>query len=184
MELSRKTRKNLKRLKGDATELWEQQQKVLDQAGKVISEARVKLGEISDAEVRPRIDSAVSQVKPTIDRGVAYTQVTANVVKDRLVSDVLPAVSKALGSAVGMIELARDPRVRDALRNSRKTAMNVVNSVGKQAGKVAPVAQKSSGGGGKFVLVTLGIAAIAGLAWAAYQALRADDDLWLDDIDD
>ena len=184
MELTRKTRKNLKRLKGDAAELWEQQQKVLDQAGKVVAEARKKLGEINDAEVRPRVDSAIAQVKPTVDRSIAYTQATAGVVKDRLVSDVLPAVSKALGSAVGMIELASDPRIRAALRNSRKAAMKTAENVGKQVGKVAPMAKKSSGGGGKFVLVTLGIAALAGVAWAAYQALRADDDLWLDDIED
>lgn len=195
MELSRKTQKNLKRLKNDAGALWEQQQKVMEQAGQVVADARKKLSAINEAEIKPRVDSALAQVRPNVDRGVAYAQATATVAKDKIVSDILPAVSSALGSAISMVELAKDPRVREALKQGRKVASATAARVGTQAGKVAKAsgkaaaeaakaASKQSSGKGKFFLITLGITAIVGVGWAAYQALRADDDLWLEDIED
>ena len=42
-----------------------------------------------------------------------------------------------------------------------------------------------SSGPGKYILIALGVVAVAGVAYAAWQTLRADDELWVsDDSDD
>jgi hypothetical protein len=40
---------------------------------------------------------------------------------------------------------------------------------------------KSSHGPGRYILIGVGVVAAAGIAYAAWQTLRADDDLWIDD---
>jgi len=49
-----------------------------------------------------------------------------------------------------------------------------------------PTGPRSGGGPGKYILLGLGIVALAGVAYAAWQTVRTDDDLWIDDgsIDD
>ncbi len=46
-------------------------------------------------------------------------------------------------------------------------------------GLVSPPPKSS--GPGKYILIGLGVVAVAAIAYAAYQTLRADDDLWIDD---
>ena len=48
---------------------------------------------------------------------------------------------------------------------------------------VAPAPVKSSPGPGTYVLIGLGVLAVASVAYAAWQTLRADDDLWVEDIE-
>ena len=41
-----------------------------------------------------------------------------------------------------------------------------------------------SAGPGRYILIGLGVVAVAGIAYAAWQTLRADDDLWIEDLDE
>ena len=85
---------------------------------------------------------------------------------EKLSDEIFPAVTGAFGSALTMAELAKDSRVRDALDRVRK-------------GKV--VEQQKSSGPGRFILMSVGVVALAGVAYAAWQTLRSDDDLWVGD---
>ena len=43
---------------------------------------------------------------------------------------------------------------------------------------------KKSAGPGRYILIGLGVVAAVGVAYAAWQTLRADDDLWIEDLGD
>ena len=43
---------------------------------------------------------------------------------------------------------------------------------------------KKSAGPGRYILIGLGVVATLGVAYAAWQTLRADDDLWIEDLGD
>jgi hypothetical protein len=90
-----------------------------------------------------------------------------------LTDDVVPAITGALGSALAMLEAAKDPRVRDVVRK--------VSRSGERAGIVTP---PKSAGPGRYILIGLGVVAAVGVAYAAWQTLRADDDLWIEDLDE
>ena len=49
--------------------------------------------------------------------------------------------------------------------------------------KIAP-APKKGPGPGTFILIGLGVVAVAGVAYAAWQTLRADENLWIEDLAD
>jgi hypothetical protein len=72
-----------------------------------------------------------------------------------------------------MLEAAKDPRVRDVVRR--------VSRAGERAGVVTP---PKSNGPGRYILIGLGLVAFAGIAYAAWQTLRADDDLWIESHDE
>lgn len=195
MSLSRKSQKQLKKLKSDAGDLWLQQQKVLDQAGKVADDARKKLTELGKAELQPRFEDAVQRVKPTLDQGVHYARATANVANDKLTSTVLPAIGATVASAMTVARMASNPAIRSALMRgqinsttlskvakpmTKKEAKRAEKRLEKQIRKM----NKKKGGFGRVLLIGVGITALAGAAWATWQALRADDDLWAEDISD
>jgi hypothetical protein len=68
-----------------------------------------------------------------------------------------------------MLEAAKDPRVRDVVRKGLE---------GGAAGRHRQ--QPKSAGPGRYILIGLGVVAFAGIAYAAWQTLRADDDLWIE----
>ena len=167
MEMSRKRRRGLKRLRGNASDLWEDQREVLDRATKVLGEARRQLVSVGREEVGPRVrDTAVNRVLPAVATSVVTTKRAARSAREKLSDEIFPAVTGAFGSALTMAELAKDSRVRDALDRVRK-------------GKV--VEQRKSSGPGRFILMTVGVVDLAGVAYAAWQTLRSDDDLWVGD---
>ena len=73
-----------------------------------------------------------------------------------------------------VLEAAKDPRVRDVVRK--------VSRAGEKAGVVTM--PKKSSGPGRYILIGLGVVAVAGVAYAAWQTLRADDELWIEDLGD
>ncbi|MEO6505208.1 MAG: hypothetical protein ABIW36_07235 [Terrimesophilobacter sp.] len=167
MGMSRKRRRGLKRLRGNASDLWEDQREVLDRATKVLSEARRQLVSVGREEVVPRVrDTAVNRVLPTVATGIVTTKRAARSARDKISDDIIPAVAGAFGSAMTMAELAKDVKVRDAFDRLRK-------------GKIVP--QQKSSGAGRFILMSVGVVALAGVAYAAWQVLRSDDDLWVGD---
>lgn len=162
MALSRKRQRELNRLKRDAERLWDEQRAAIDHATAVLKDARRQASNYAREEVGPRVREGFGTA-----RGVASTA------RERFTDDVLPAISGTIGSALAVLEAAKDPRVRDVVRR--------VSSAGQKAGLVTP---PKKSGPGRYILLGLGIVAVAGVAYAAWQTLRADDDLWIEDLGD
>ncbi|MDF2562931.1 MAG: hypothetical protein K0R99_4377 [Microbacterium sp.] len=160
VSLSRKRKKELRRLQNDANQLWENQQVLVGHAADVAREAGRQLGSINREQVVPVIqDTYNRRVAPVVDRGVKLGK---HVVDDKFV----PIVGGVVGSAL--------------------TAWDVANA--KRHGVAAPARrgdfgkkQKSGPGLGSVIAIILGAAAAVGVLYAAWQALRADDELWVAD---
>lgn len=170
MGLSRKRQRELKRLKRGASELWEDQKDVLEHASKVVRDARRQLAEVNREYVAPRVrDTFEKRVRPGVESGIDYGRQFAGATRDKVTQDFLPAVSSALGTALAALEVAKSPQVRQAIGRMTKSATKTV----------APA--KSSNGPGRYILMGIGLVAAAGIAYAAWQTLRADDELWVSD---
>lgn len=171
MAPSRKQLREIDRLKGEAEDLWDDQKEVLERANRVIRAASRHARDEAAARGRDAFDS---RVRPAVASGLAAGRSAASAGRERLTEDVFPVVSSALGSALAILEAARNPEVRAAL--GRATAL------GRSAASRAGIAKsKPSAGPGRYILLGVGIVAVAGIAYAAWQTLRADDDLWIDD---
>ena len=207
MGLSRKRQREFTRLKKQAEELLQSQKDVLEHAGGVVREARHQAANYAREEVSPRVkDAYESNVKPVVSTGLTATHTVASTAKDKIEHDVLPAVASAIASALAVLDAAKSPQVRDAIRRVSAGTDEVSKRVSKSADqlskkadkfgknvsknatvigrKVGVVPQPKSGGPGKYILIGLGVVAVAGVGYAVWQTLRADDDLWIDDETD
>ena len=164
MALSRKRQRELDRLKGQAEDLWDDQKDVLDRANRVIRAASRHARDEVSSRGRDAFDS---RVRPAVASGLASG-------RERLVDDVFPVVSSALGSALAILEAAKNPEVRAALGRATSLGRSAASRTGLVKAKPAP-------GPGRYILIGVGIVAAAGIAYAAWQTLRSDDDLWIDD---
>ncbi|MDR6867936.1 hypothetical protein J2Y69_002544 [Microbacterium resistens] len=162
MGLSRKRKKELHRLQGDANKLWEAQQVLVGEAANVAREASRQLGNFSREQVVPTVqDVYAHRVVPAVDRGVKFSK---HLVDDR----VVPAVGGAIGTALTAWDIA------NAKRSGSHGRASTVQLV-------APAPEKKSRGIGTVIAVVLGIGAAVGVLFAAWQTLRADDELWVAD---
>ncbi|MBX3116728.1 MAG: hypothetical protein KF808_05210 [Cryobacterium sp.] len=169
MGLSRKRQRELAKLKRGAADLWEDQKDVLEHATKVVREARRQLANVSREEVMPRVrDVYESKIRPGVESGFEAGRQFADATSRKVSRDLLPAVSSALGTALAALEVVKNPKVREAL-----------GKVAKAPVKAAPPAK--SGGALRYFLIGVGVVAAAGVAYAAWQTLRADDELWVAD---
>jgi len=174
MALSRKRQRELKRLKRSAEELWDEQREAIEHASAVLRDARRQASNYAREEVGPRVRDAYEvNLRPAFESGFRATRRAASAARGRISDDVFPAITGALGSALAMLEAAKDPRIRDVVRK--------VSRAGERAGVVTPA---KSAGPGRYILIGLGVVAFAGIAYAAWQTLRADDDLWIEDLDE
>ena len=174
MALSRKRQRELKRLKRNAEELWDEQRDAIEHASAVLRDARRQAANYAREEVGPRVrDTYEDRVRPAFATGFRAARRAASAARERFTDDVLPAISGALGSALAMLEAAKDPRVRDVV--------SAVSRAGQRAGSSS---RRSPPAPGRYILIGLGVVAFAGVAYAAWQTLRADDDLWIEDLDD
>lgn len=161
MSLSRKRRKELKRLRSSAEELWGNQQHVLEHASAVAREASRQLGHVTREEVVPRVRTGYkSYVRP----GVEQARHVAKGAGDTLER----TVGNALGSVLSIGDIANDARVRRAVERISPRAAAVVQ-------------QKKGPGFGTYLAIGAGIIAAAGVAYAVWQTFRADDELWVAD---
>ncbi|RGE18548.1 DNA/RNA helicase [Leucobacter sp. wl10] len=160
MKLSRKRRRELRRLRNDAQELLDQQRVVLGHAGNVLHEAGRQARRLSDEHVAPRVDETLEAVRPGVERGVA----TARRAADNVRRFTAPFVASAL---------ARTIRTLDELDNH--DAAKQVRGFGERTGYLK---SKKKGVGGVIAL-GLGLAAAAGVGYALWQAFRTDDELWV-----
>lgn len=210
MGLTRKRKRELSRLKDHAGGLWGDQKDVLEHASQVVREAKHLASNYAREEVTPRVrDTIDHNVRPAVATGVAATKTAVTSTKDKITDDFVPAVTSALGSALAVIEVAKDEKLRDAYKAVTEAGEKVGKNVNKKAtqlsGKAAKAAesaakagkkaakagkksaikagivQKKSPGFGRYLLVGVIVVAVAGIAYAAWQTLRADDDLWVDE---
>ncbi len=175
MALSRKRQKELNRLKAQAEDLWDDQKELLDHAAKVVRAASRQAAHYAREDVVPRVrDTFEDRVRPAVSTGIAGARSAALGTRDRFVDDVLPAMSSALGTALAAIDVAKNKQVRDAIGRATRFSRDV----GTRVGIVQP---KPTAGPGRYILITFGVVAAAAIAYAAWQTLRADDDLWVED---
>jgi hypothetical protein len=171
--LSRKQKKELKKFKKHAVDVWSEQREVLGHAGKVIGDARDHGVKYANKTVVPRVKGAVdSNVRPAVSSGLAASSHAAAVAQDRWKHDVYPAVASYLSG----LDLVNDPKVKKAVKNAKKQGSKV-------AAKYVPSKKKSGPGVGGVLLIGLGVVALGGIVFAAVQTLRADDELWVADDD-
>ena len=174
MKLSRKRQREFTKLKRSAEELMHDQREVLAHATRVATDARRQASNYAREEVTPRVRTAYDdRVRPVFSGSVNATRNAIGHSRDKVVDDFIPSITTAIGSALAALEASKNPQVREAMGKVSKAAT--------RAGIATP---KSSSGPGKYILIGVGVVAIAGIAYAAWQTLRADDDLWIDDEGD
>lgn len=182
MALSRKRRKELKKLKGQAGDLWDDQKELLEHANRVVREARRQASHYAREEVSPRLrDKYDDTLRPVVDNartaaetGLSSARSAASHTRHRISDDVIPGVTSALGAALAAIEVAKNHQIQDAVSRATKFG----TEVGTKVGIVKP---KPTAGPGKYILIGFGVVAFAVVAYAAWQTLRADDDLWVEE---
>jgi hypothetical protein len=176
VSLSRKRKKELHKLQKQANTLWESQQVLLGQAGEVAREAGRQLGHYNREHVVPAVQVGYSKGLNT----------SARVYNDK----VVPAAGAVIGSALSVWDAASEKRERLATGRGLGpldvvTLQKNAAKYGKEAAKKltlhAPAAPKKRMGAGGVLAIIFGVAAAAGVLYAAWQTLRADDELWVAD---
>ncbi len=174
MALSRKRRKEIARLKNQAENLWDDQKELLEHASRVVRDASRQATLYAREDIAPRVrDTYEDRLRPAVSSGIAGARSAVQTTREKILGDVLPGITSALGTALAALEVAKNHQVRDAIARATK----IGNDVGVKVGLVQP----KSSGAGKYVLIGLGVVAAGVVAYAAWQTLRADDDLWIED---
>ena len=158
MSLSRKRKKELRKLQDQAAKLWESQQVLVGDAAGIAREARRQLGNYRREQLVPQVETVYGRyAAPVVDKGRGFVN-----------DAVVPAASAVVGSALSVLDAAADTRHK--LNASRGIHLPVV----------APP-KKSGIGAGGVIAIIFGVAAALGVLYAAWQTLRADDELWVAD---
>jgi hypothetical protein len=162
LTLSKKRLKELDKLKSEAEALLAHQQEVLAHAGSVAKKASTQAQHLTREEVYPR-------VKHGYDHYVVPATEKAGDVVNRT---IVPALGSVLGTALSVADVANDTRVKAAVKRLK-------DATGKAQKKLPK--QKKKSGIGTYIAVGVGVAALAGVAYAVWQTFRADDELWVAD---
>jgi hypothetical protein len=186
VSLSRKRKKELRKLQSQANDLWASQQVLVGEAAGVAREATRQLGNFGREQVVPTVKDGYGRyAAPYVDKGV---KISKQMLSDR----VVPAAGAVVGSALSVWDAANDTRARIASGNGfalpdPKAYAKNADKYGKAATKrfaaalAAAEPQKKGIGVGGVIAIILGVAAAAGVLYAAWQTLRADDELWVAD---
>jgi hypothetical protein len=184
VSLSRKRKKELRKLQNHAAKVWESQQVLLAEGANVAREAGRQVGNYNREHIVPAVqDSYGRYAEPYVTRGVEYSK---HILSDR----VVPTAGALVGGALSVWDAANDTRTRLAkgrgfeLPDAKKMAKRA-DKYGKKATKAlasrVPAAKRDGIGAGGVIAILLGVAAAAGVIYAAWQTLRADDELWVAD---
>ncbi|GAA3341604.1 hypothetical protein GCM10017714_26260 [Curtobacterium pusillum] len=186
IEIPRKRRKQIKKLKGQTASLLGEQRKVLEHANAILAEARSNAADAARKDIAPRVQNAIDNgIRPVVATGVHAATSAAQNASHRFQSEVVPGLVSTAGSVLSVVDLAKDPRVQKIVKDAQKKGSKGKNAKKAAAKHFSAAAQKKKGiGFGGVALIVVGVVAVAGAAYAAYQTLRADDDLWVaDDAD-
>ncbi len=185
MGLSRKNKRELKKLRAHATDVWQEQREVLERANALLLEATNEAKKLTNEHVTPRVRDAVDvHVRPSYDKGLLTARAVSAAAKGKLVADIMPVASTAIGSAVAAIDLLKDPRVQDTVARAKKASIAATEAGRKIAekyvpgieAKPVPVPVKSGIGAGGIVAITAGAVLAAGAAAAGALLLTAPHD--------
>lgn len=186
MALSRKHVKELNRLRSSANDLWAEQRAVFDTAGHVARSAGTQAWLVGREEVAPRVRGVFdSQILPVVASSVSSARTGVSEARHKLGHDVLPAITDSLSSITLLRDAAHEPHVRNAVARLAQAGSKLAQTgsqLTSKAQEIVPV--KKSAGPGRYIAVTFGIIGLAVLAYAAWQTLRADDELWVTDDPD
>lgn len=149
MGLSRKRRRELRRLRGDAQDLLGEQRIVLGHAGDVLQQAGRQAKQLNTEHLAPRVGRAVDRARPTVDRVCNATT---------------PLVAGALAGTI---------RSLDRLENAE--AARQLRRFGENRGLIEKKKRKTGG----IIALGLGVAAAAAVGYTLWQAFRTDDELWV-----
>ena len=205
--------KQVKRLKKDAQRLWVDQQALLTRANGLGRSAsphvqRYARGRI-DSVVPGTTTLVTEKVIPVVGKaGKAAGTYAASTTKDALTGVLLPAVTSATAAAIALAQEAGDrlgvsetvtkqgKKLTDTLGSVTKAghvdgakggaklraAAKAGGAAAKHGSKLA-AKNKKKGGFGGILGILLGVGVVAGIGYAVWQTLRADDDLWVADED-
>nr|WP_206686942.1 DNA helicase [Microbacterium invictum] len=163
--------------------MWEDQQVLLTQAGSVAREAGRQLGTYNREYVQPVVQQKYERyAAPYVDHSVKTSKRVYN-------ETLVPAAGAVVGSALSVWDAANDTRAR--LAAGRGVAPVDFADVQKRAEKhgkaaarrfgVQEVPAKKGLSAGAVIALVFGIGAALGVLYAAWQTLRADDELWVAD---
>jgi hypothetical protein len=152
--------------KENLSALLDEQKAVLERAAAIVKDAGLQLGTYTREEVTPKVRDTMHSVKPLVASGVAATALAAASTKQKITAAVLPVVTEAVAKAT---------------KYGKKLSKEGGSKAEEIARKVGLVEKKPAPGPGRYILIGLGVVALAGLAYAVWQTLRADDDLWIED---
>ncbi|WP_324013351.1 DNA helicase [Microbacterium sp. JZ37] len=166
LSLSRKQKKELKKLQQSAAHVWEAQQVVAAGAADVARQAGRQLETFGRKQVAPAIEEKYHEIlEPYVNRARPFVDQGVKASKKFIDGSVVPVAGAVVGKALSAWDVAAE--TRDKLARSR-------------AG-LPVVAPKKKSSAGPVIALILGIAAAAGVLYAAWQTLRADDELWVAD---
>ncbi|MET0829371.1 MAG: DNA helicase [Microbacterium sp.] len=186
MSLNRKRKKELRRLQVQANNLWESQQVLVSEAAEVAREARRQLGHLNREYVIPGVQAGYGKyAAPYVDKSKQFS-------KQVLSEKVVPTAGAVVGSALSVWDAANDTRSRlasgggfvipDAAKHAKLADKYGTQVSRKLAAKLAVLDPPKKGiGAGGVIAIILGVAAAVGVLYAAWQTLRADDELWVAD---
>jgi hypothetical protein len=186
VSLSRKRKKELRKLQKHANDIWESQQVLVGEAADIAREAGRQLGNYGREQVVPQVQEAYGRyAQPYVQRGLASS-------KSFLTNRAIPATGAVVGSALSAWDAANETRAKlaagrglsapDAKKYAKladKYGKDVSKKLSKKLSALEPQKQ-GIGAGGVFAII-LGVIAAAGVLYAAWQTLRADDELWVAD---
>lgn len=206
-------KKQVKRLKRDAQRLWADQQALLTRANSVARDAFPHAQTFAQGKIDQVVPSArtvyADKLAPVVGKGAVAGKVAggyaASTAKDAVTGTLVPAVTSAIAAAFALTEEAGNrigARASDVAATSKSTSarlgaitksgqksaakanvkLKAAAKAGKLAAKHAPKGSKGLGAGGVIGLV-LAVGVLAGIGYAVWQTLRADDDLWVADED-
>ncbi|TAL41116.1 MAG: hypothetical protein EPN91_11510 [Salinibacterium sp.] len=176
MELTRKRRKELTRLRNEADRLWDDQKEVLEHASKVVREASRQAARIARDDLSSRMrDTYEDRMRPAFKSGAKRARSVAHNTREHFVGDVLPPMTSALSSALAALEIAKSQKIRDAVNRATRAGTSIGTKVGLVEKKPGP---------GRYILAGVALVAVLGVAYAAWQTLREDEGLWIDDEPD
>ncbi|MBT1018655.1 DNA/RNA helicase [Canibacter sp. lx-72] len=159
MSLSRKNKRELKKLRKLVGVVLDEQRDVIDHAGVVLSEAGNQAKKLSNQHLLPRVAKAYKTVSPTVERGLA------NLIK----------FSQGLGDK--MPPLAEQTVLR-AINAANSTGnKNLAKSIRKFAEKNGVIKKRNTPGKTLAILAGIGVAAAVG--YSLWQSFRDDEDIWL-----
>lgn len=158
MSLSRKRKRELKKLKKLTDKLIGEQREVISHAGSVLNEAGVQARNLNNEHLAPRVRGALGFLSPGLKAGAGI----AKGIGSNILDATRPATEKAFASTLELLEA-----------NNQKDAAKRLRKFGQKQGFV-----KKNRGIGWWIAGIIGGLVAAGIGYSLWQAFREDENTW------